>query len=453
MFKKVLIANRGEIAVRVIRACRELGIATVAVYSQADADCLHTRLADEAVCVGPPPTRESYTNVGNIVSATMITGAEAVHPGYGFLAENADFAEACEACGLTFIGPLPHAIQQMGDKATARALARQNGVPIVPGSGDVLQGEADAYKAAEIVGYPLIIKATAGGGGKGMRVVRAEEELLSSVKLAQTEAAAAFGNPDVYVERYIEEPRHVEIQILGDAHGNVIHLGERDCSVQTPRHQKMVEEAPSVALTPELRQAMGDAAVRAAQAVNYRGAGTVEFLLDGDQFYFMEMNTRIQVEHPVTEMVTGVDLVREQLRVAAGERLSLTQEDVELTGHAIEVRITAEDATNGRFTPSAGKITELILPGGFGVRVDTHVYAGYTVPPYYDSLLAKIIVWGEDRTQAIDRMSRCLAETRVEGIQTTLPFYRELFKNEYFRRGDVATNFIQRRMLAPSVTV
>ncbi|MFN3649680.1 MAG: acetyl-CoA carboxylase biotin carboxylase subunit [Armatimonadota bacterium] len=444
MFKKVLIANRGEIAVRVIRACRELGISTVAVYSQADETSLHVRLADEAVCIGPAPTRESYTHVANILSAALITGAEAIHPGYGFLSENAAFAEACEACGLVFIGPTPHAISQMGDKATARALSQKNKVPTVPGSG-VVEGEEEILASAARVGLPLMVKATAGGGGKGMRIVQTEDELLSSVKTAQAEAAAAFGNPGVYFERYLPEPRHVEIQVMADTHGNVVHLGERDCSIQTARHQKMVEEAPSVALTPELRSAMGQAAVRAAQAVNYRGAGTVEFLLDGSNFYFMEMNTRIQVEHPVTEMVTGIDLVREQLRVAAGERLSFRQEDVQIRGHAIEIRLTAEDPDRG-FQPSAGQITHLVLPGGFGVRVDSHAYAGYSVPPYYDSLIGKIIVWGENREAALARAERCLAETQVEGIATTLPFYRRLFKDPQFRAGDVTTNFIRKRM-------
>ena len=444
MFSKVLIANRGEIAVRVIRACRELGIATVAVYSQADEQCLHTRMADEAVCVGPGPTRDSYTHIPNIISAAYITGAEAIHPGYGFLAENATFAEACEAHGITFIGPTPAAIQAMGDKASARALMRESGVPIVPGS-DLVQSEADAYRAAEEVGYPLMVKATAGGGGKGMRIVHTEDELLSSLKTAQTEAAAAFGNPGVYLERYLADPRHVEIQVMADTHGNTLHLGERDCSIQTVRHQKMLEEAPSVALTPELRQRMGQAAVRAAQAVDYRGAGTIEFLLDGNQFYFMEMNTRIQVEHPVTESVTGIDLVKEQIRVAAGRQLSFTQEEVQFSGHSIEVRVTAEDAARG-FAPSVGRIEHLSLPGGFGVRIDTHIYAGYTIPPYYDSLLCKIIAWGRDRAEAIDRMTRCLDEMQVEGIETTLPFHRRLLRDEQFRRGDVGTNFIRRRL-------
>jgi acetyl-CoA carboxylase biotin carboxylase subunit len=443
MFKKVLIANRGEIAVRVIRACRELGIPTVAVYSQADADALHTRMADEAVCVGPPPARDSYTHVANIISAALITGAEAVHPGYGFLAENSTFAEACEAHGLVFIGPSPDAIVRMGDKAMARALMRESGVPIVPGSGDVVESDQEIYHAAEVVGYPLIVKATAGGGGKGMRVVHTEDDLLEGVKMAQAEAASAFGNPAVYMERYLSEPRHVEIQVLADHHGSVVHLGERDCSIQTKRHQKMLEESPSVALTPAAREAMGSAAVRAAQAVDYRGAGTIEFLLDDGEFYFMEMNTRIQVEHPVTEAVTGIDLVKEQIRVAAGARLGFRQEEVRFHGHAIEVRITAEDPERD-FAPSAGTITRLMLPGGFGVRVDTHVYAGYTIPPYYDSLLCKLIAWGQNREEAISRMARCLNETQIEGVQTTVPFHRKLMENPSFRRGEVTTNFVRR---------
>jgi acetyl-CoA carboxylase biotin carboxylase subunit len=445
MFKKILIANRGEIAVRVIRACRELGIATVAVYSQADQDSLHTRMADEAVCVGPPRTGESYTNVGNIISAAMITRADAIHPGYGFLAENSSFAEACEACGLVFIGPLPSSIDSMGDKAAALRLMRETGVPIVPGSGQVLESEQDAYLAARTIGFPLMIKASAGGGGKGMRIVHEEGELASSVKMAQTEAAAAFGNPAVYMERYIQEPRHIEIQVMADQHGNVVHLGERECTIQTPRHQKMLEEAPSVALTAALRDAMGQAAVKAARAVNYRGAGTLEFLLDGNQFYFMEMNTRIQVEHPVTESITGFDLVKEQIRVAAGHRLSFRQEDVHINGHALEVRLTAEDPySKPEFSPAAGTIERLELPGGFGVRVDTHLYPGYTVPPYYDSLLAKIIAWGRNREEAIDRMSRCLAETRVDGLTTTLEFHRKLLRDPKFRAGDFSTAFVRR---------
>ena len=378
----------------------------------------------------------------------MITGAEAIHPGYGFLAENAGFAEACEACGLTFIGPRPDAITRMGDKASARAIMTAGGVPVVPGTAETLQNEGDALEAAQTVGYPLMVKATAGGGGKGMRIVHSEDELLSSVKMAQTEAAAAFGNPAVYFERYIQDPRHIEIQVMADEHGSVCHLGERDCSIQTPRHQKMVEESPSIALTPALRDAMGQAAVRAARAVDYRGAGTIEFLLDGDEFYFMEMNTRIQVEHPVTEAVTGIDLVKEQIRVAAGLPLSFKQSDIRMTGHAIEVRLTAEDPER-KLAPSVGTITHLVLPGGFGTRVDTHIYAGYSVPPFYDSLLAKIIAWAPDREQAIARMARCLDETQVEGIQTTLPFHRRLMRDESFRSGDTSTNFVRRRMLPP----
>jgi acetyl-CoA carboxylase biotin carboxylase subunit len=349
-----------------------------------------------------------------------------------------------------FVGPRPDAIEKMGDKATALAIVRQSGVPTVPGSGGVIQSEQEALRAGGSVGYPLMIKATAGGGGKGMRVVHGEDDLLTSLKMAQAEAGSAFGNPDVYFERFIQEPRHVEIQVMADAHGHVVHLGERDCSVQTERHQKMVEEAPSIALTPDLRRQMGEAAVRAAQAVDYRGAGTIEFLLDGDRFYFMEMNTRIQVEHPVTEMVTGVDLVKEQLRVAAGERLAYAQGDIRINGHAIEVRITAEDPDR-KFTPSAGTIQKLLLPGGFGVRVDTHAYSGYTIPPYYDSLIAKVLAWGRDRDEAILRMTRCLDEMQVEGVQTTLPFHRRLLRNKYFRRGEIATNFIRKRMLNGAV--
>jgi acetyl-CoA carboxylase, biotin carboxylase subunit len=446
MFRKVLIANRGEIAVRVIRACRELGLATVAVYSQADEQSLHVRLADEAVCIGPPPTRESYTNIGNVISAAVITGAEAVHPGYGFLSENASFAEACEACGLTFIGPSPSAISEMGDKATARRIMSDSDVPVVPGSREVLFSEQDAFRSAEAVGYPLMVKATAGGGGKGMRVAHTEADLLPSLKMAQAEAASAFGNPGVYFERYLPEPRHVEIQVLADQHGNVVHLGERDCSIQTLRHQKMVEEAPCVALTPALRAAMGDAAVRGARAVGYRGAGTMEFLLEGDQFYFMEMNTRIQVEHPVTELITGVDLVQAQIRVARGESLPFTQEEVRFRGHAIEIRLTAEDPEKD-FRPSAGRLNRMVFPGGYGVRIDSHVYAGYAIPPYYDSLLGKIVVWGRDREEAVNRMTRCVDETWVEGIPTTLPFYQRVMRDEMYRRGEFATSFLRKRML------
>lgn len=446
MFQKVLIANRGEIAVRVIRACRELGIATVAVYSEADRDCLHVRLADEALCVGAAPSAESYRHRANIISAALITHADAIHPGYGFLAENADFAEECTASGLKFIGPVPEVIRAMGDKAMARALMQEHGVPVIPGSEEVIQNEQDALRGADLVGYPVIIKAAAGGGGKGMRIVHSETELIPSVKLAQTEAATSFGNPEVYIEKYIEEPRHIEVQILADEHGNVIHLGERDCSVQTERHQKMLEEAPAATLSPDLRRQITETAVRAASLVGYQNAGTIEFLADRNgRYYFLEMNTRIQVEHPATELITGIDIVSEQIRVAAGSPLRVRQEDVRFRGHAIECRITAEDPDQ-KFIPSAGRLTRVQLPGGFGVRVDTHIYDGYTVPPFYDSLLCKLLAWGEDREEAIARMARALREMQVEGVATTIPFHRRIMTNEWYRRGEVYTNFIRKRM-------
>jgi acetyl-CoA carboxylase biotin carboxylase subunit len=422
-----------------------MNIQTVAIYSQADESCLHVRLADEAVCVGPAQTRESYAHVANVISAAIITGCDAIHPGYGFLAENASFAEACEACGIKFIGPQPPVIEKMGDKAAAREAMQAAGVPIVPGTQGILQSDADALKAAEEIGFPLIVKAAAGGGGKGMRVVHNEEDLLTAVKVAQTEAAAAFGSPEVYLEKYIEEPRHIEFQILADEHGHVIHLGERDCSIQK-RHQKLLEEAPSSVLTRSTRARMGELAVQAARAVGYSNAGTIEFLVDKqNNFYFMEMNTRIQVEHPVTELVTSIDLVKQQILIAAGEPLRLQQEDIVLRGHAIECRVTAEDADR-KFAPCAGPIENLMLPGGFGVRVDTHIYSGYHVPSYYDSLLAKLVVWGEDRREAIAKMSRALDEFKVEGIRTTIPFHERIMHNAWFRRGEVYTNFIRRRM-------
>jgi acetyl-CoA carboxylase biotin carboxylase subunit len=445
VFKRILVANRGEIAVRVIRACRELGISPVAVYSQADEACLHVRLADEAVCIGPPPTRDSYRHVANVISAAIITGCDAIHPGYGFLAEDPGFAEACEAHGIKFIGPPAGVIERMGHKAEARAAMVAAGVPVVPGTQDVLQSDADALRAAEEIGYPLIVKAAAGGGGKGMRVVHGEEEFLPAVKVAQAEAAAAFGSPEVYVEKYIEEPRHIEFQILADEHGHVIHLGERDCSVQK-RHQKLIEEAPSPALTAATRERMGALAVRAAQAIGYVNAGTMEFLVDRDrQFYFLEMNTRIQVEHPVTEFITSLDLVKQQILIASGRPLGLRQEDVVIRGHAIECRINAEDPDRN-FAPCAGSIEDVHFPGGIGVRVDSHLYSGYHVPSYYDSLLAKLVVWGEDRREAISRMSRALAEFRIDGIPTSIPFQERIMHNAWFRRGEVYTNFIRRRM-------
>jgi acetyl-CoA carboxylase biotin carboxylase subunit len=445
VFKKILVANRGEIAVRVIRACRDLNISPVAIHSQADDECLHVRLADEAVCVGPPPASESYTHVANVIQAALNTGCDAIHPGYGFLAENAGFAEACEACGIKFIGPRPAAIERMGDKAAARALMREAGVPVVPGTASVLQNEQEAQRAAAKLGYPLIVKAAAGGGGKGMRIVHTDEGLADAVKIAQVEAAAAFGHPEVYLEKYIEEPRHIEFQILADEHGHIIHLGERDCSLQRS-HQKLIEEAPAVGLTPGLRNKIGETAMKAARAASYTNAGTIEFLVDrNNSFYFLEMNTRIQVEHPVTEAVTGIDLVRQQLLIAAGEPLRIHQRDVQFRGHAIECRINAEDADRN-FAPSAGTIEDVHFPGGYGVRVDTHVYPGYTVPTYYDSLLAKLIVWGADRREAIARMSRCLEELHVSGIRTTVPFHRRVMANAWFRRGEVYTNFVRRRM-------
>jgi acetyl-CoA carboxylase biotin carboxylase subunit len=446
MFSKVLIANRGEIAVRIIRACHEMGIKTVAVYSQADAESLHVLLADEAVCIGPGPAKESYLNIANIVSAAAITGAEAIHPGYGFLAENSSFAEVCAQVKIKFIGPPPSVIDAMGNKASARDMMRAANVPIIPGT-SAIRDEREAQDAAKEIGYPLIIKASAGGGGKGMRVVQNEDELLSALSTARAEAEAAFGDAEVYIEKYLTEPRHVEVQILADEHGEVIHLGERDCSVQTARHQKMLEESPCIFIPEKTRKALGDAAVRGAKAVGYQNAGTIEFLVASTgEFYFMEMNTRIQVEHPVTELVSGVDLIKEQLRIASGERLGMKQKDVHLTGHAIEVRLTAEDPERN-FAPSSGKIIFFDPPGGFGVRVDSHVRAGYTVPPYYDSLLAKILVYAPTRDEAIARMERALQETRLEGVATTRPFHLKILSNPYFRRGEIATDFLQRRMI------
>lgn len=446
MFNKVLVANRGEIAVRIIRGCRELGISTVAVHSQADKEAMHVRLADQAVCVGPASAKESYLSIANIVSAATITGAEAIHPGYGFLAENSSFAEICEQVRIKFIGPTANAIELMGNKAMARNKMKEAGVPIIPGTPGPVRDEREAMRAAHDIGYPVIIKASAGGGGKGMRVVASENELQSMLATARAEAEAAFGDGEVYLEKYLEEPRHVEVQVLADEHGHVVHLGERDCSVQTARHQKMVEEAPCSSLNDATRRKLGEAAVRAAKAVGYRNAGTIEFLVTPDgRFYFMEMNTRIQVEHPVTEMVTGVDLIQEQLHVAAGQKLTLRQRDIELRGHAIECRITAEDPQRN-FAPASGTVARFDAPGGMGVRVDSHVYNGYVVPPFYDSLLAKVIVHAPNRAAAISKMERALGEMRLEGLATTLPFHLKLLSNEYFRRGELATDFLSRRM-------
>jgi acetyl-CoA carboxylase, biotin carboxylase subunit len=440
--KKVLIANRGEIAVRIIRACRELGIETVAVYSEADKNALHVRLADEAYCVGPTASKESYLNLTNIMSVATLTGTDAIHPGYGFLAENADFAEICAECNIKFIGPSADAINRMGIKDVARATMKEAGVPIVPGSDGIIESKEEAIELANKIGYPVIIKATAGGGGKGIRVARNEKDLISGINITQQEAATAFGNPGVYIEKYIEDFRHVEIQIIADNHGNVIHLGERDCSIQR-RLQKLVEETPSPALDSEKRAEMGEAAVKAAQAVNYSGAGTVEFIFDGNgNFYFMEMNTRIQVEHPVTEMVTGVDLIKEQIRVAADKTLSLSQDEVVFNGWAIECRINAEDP-NKKFMPSPGKVHMYLPPGGLGVRVDSAVYPGYEIPPYYDSMVAKLITYGPTREEAIARMKRALSEFVIEGVKTTIPFHLKLLNHEKFVEGDFNTKFLE----------
>ncbi len=443
MFKKVLIANRGEIALRVIRACRELGVETVAVYSEADRDSLHVRFADDDVCIGPAPARESYLKIPQIIAAAEITGADAIHPGYGFLSERAEFAEIVTASNITFIGPTAEQIRQMGDKARARALAREAGVPTVPGSPGPVADADEALRLAQDIGFPLIIKAVAGGGGKGMRVATDPDDFARHFQLARSEALAAFANDAVYLERYLERPRHVEIQVMGDRHGRVMHLNERDCSVQR-RHQKLIEEAPSPGLTAALREAMGTAAVKLAENIRYVGAGTIEFLLDRDgSFYFMEMNTRIQVEHPVTEMCTGVDLVKEQIRVAAGEKLSLPRNGVRMRGHAIECRVNAEDPAKN-FQPSPGQVTVFHPPGGPGVRVDTHLYAGYRVPPYYDSLLAKVIVHGHDRAEALARMHQALEGFIVEGVTTTIPFLGRVIGHPDFVRGDVDTKFLER---------
>ncbi|MGA9173941.1 MAG: acetyl-CoA carboxylase biotin carboxylase subunit [Thermoactinomyces sp.] len=442
MFKKVLIANRGEIAVRIIRACRELGISTVAVFSEADRDALHVTLADEAYCIGPAAGKESYLNMTNLLSAATLVGVDAIHPGYGFLAENADFAELCAACNITFIGPSPEAITKMGDKTTAKETMKEAGVPTVPGTDGIIEDLDEAAKTAKEIGYPVIVKATAGGGGKGMRVVHNEEELKRAINLAQKEAEANFGNPGVYLEKFLVEPRHIEIQVLADNYGNVIHLGERDCSIQR-RYQKLIEEAPSPALNPELRERMGEAAVRAAKSVNYSGAGTVEFLLDREgNFYFMEMNTRIQVEHPVTELITGIDLVKEQILIAAGKKLDISQEDVRFDGWAIECRINAE-RPDKNFMPSPGTIEFYLPPGGNGVRVDSACYQGYRITPFYDSMIAKLIVWGKDREEAIRRMNRALREFAVDGVYTTIPFHLKVLNHSKFISGDFHIQFLE----------
>lgn len=443
MIKKVLIANRGEIAVRIIRACREMGIETVAVYSEADREALHTKLADEAVCIGPASSGDSYLSMDRIISATIVTGADAIHPGFGFLSENAKFAELCERCHITFIGPKSSVIASLGNKQKARNTMIQAGVPVIPGSEKSVGEVTEAASIADQIGYPVIIKAALGGGGKGMRTAYSPKEFAQSFQTAQKEAKMAFGDGTMYLEHYVENPRHIEFQILADHYGNVIHLGERDCSIQR-NHQKMIEESPSIALSEELREKMGEAAVRAAKAAGYVNAGTIEFLLDkSGAFYFMEMNTRIQVEHPVTEWVTGIDLVKEQIRIASGETLSCTQDEVQLTGHAIECRINAENPKKG-FRPSPGTITDMYLPGGKGVRIDTAIYPGYSIPPYYDSMIAKLIVWAKDRQEAIQKMQSALGEMVIEGVHTNIDYQYEILNHPDYLSGNVDVGFIQK---------
>jgi len=442
VFNKILIANRGEIALRIIRACRELGIRTVAVFSQADMDSLHVRFADEDICIGPPPSNESYLNIARIISAAEITDSDAIHPGYGFLAENSHFAEVCRQCKIKFIGPSPEAIRKMGDKAEAKRTMKEAGVPVVVGSDGIVKTAEEAQVIAREIGYPVIIKAAAGGGGRGMRIAHTDASLTNGFMTARSEAESAFGNPDVYIEKYEENPRHIEIQILGDEHGNVIHLGERDCSIQR-RHQKLLEESPSPAISEKLRKEIGDAATAAARTIGYAGAGTVEFLLStSGKFYFMEMNTRIQVEHPVTEFVTGIDIVRETILIAAGNKLSYKQEDVRFNGHAIEVRINAEDPERN-FMPSPGTITTYHAPGGPGIRVDSHVYEEYVIPPYYDSMIAKLIAWDTDRPTCIRRLDRALDEFIIEGVKTTIPLHKRILQNPDFLKGKYDTKFLE----------
>ncbi|MEJ6950086.1 acetyl-CoA carboxylase biotin carboxylase subunit [Natronospora cellulosivora (SeqCode)] len=445
MLKKVLVANRGEIAVRIIRALKEMKISSVAIFSEADRGALHTKIADESYCIGPVSSNMSYLNIPAIMSVAEITEADAIHPGYGFLAENAHFAEVCESSGIKFIGPSSEIIELMGDKSKARETMINAGVPVVPGTENNLENIDEALALADEIVYPVIVKASAGGGGKGMRIAENSKELVKAIQTAKTEAKAAFGNAEVYLEKYIEEPRHIEIQILADEYGNTIHLGERDCSIQR-RHQKIVEEAPSPALSDDLRKEIGETAIKVAKSVNYANAGTVEFLLDkNNDFYFIEMNTRIQVEHPITEMITGVDLIKEQIRVASGEKLMNKQEDINFDGVAIECRINAEDPDKN-FMPSPGKLETYIVPGGPGIRIDSGVFPTYFIPPYYDSMVAKLIVWGEDREQALTRMERALDEFYIEGVKTTIPFHLKILNNSFFRDGDYQTNFIQKRL-------
>jgi len=446
VFKKILVANRGEIALRVIRAARELGIETVAVYSQPDANSLHVQLADEAYCIGPARSANSYLNIPSIISTAILTRVDAVHPGYGFLAENSNFAEMCESHGIKFIGPTAKNISSMGDKATAKKIMQDSNAPVIPGSNGLLDDPKEAVEVAKKLGYPVIVKATAGGGGRGMRIAYDDDQLISSLNSASQEANVAFGNPGIYLEKYITKIRHIEIQILADEHGNVIHLGERDCTVQR-RHQKLLEESPSIHIDPSLREKIGNVAVGAAKAIGYRNAGTVEFILDLDtkKFYFMEMNTRIQVEHPVTEMVTDLDLIKAQIRIAAGEKLWLKQDDIKIKGHAIEFRINAEDPDKN-FAPSPGRIDGYISPGGPGVRIDSHCYTGYDIPPFYDSMIAKLIVWEKDRIQAINRGKRALDEFAITGIHTTIPFHLKVLEHPKFLSGDFGTDFVAKEL-------
>lgn len=441
MIRKILIANRGEIAIRIIRACREMGIETVAVYSEADRQALHTQLADEVVCIGPAAAKDSYLNMEQIISATMVTGADAIHPGFGFLSENSRFAALCEACNITFIGPDSETIAKLGNKAMARTTMIQAGVPVIPGSEEALTDENRALTIAKEIGFPVIIKAVLGGGGKGMRVAYSEEEFVQEFLTAQKEASQAFGDNQMYIEHFVENPRHIEVQILADQHGNVIHLGERDCSIQR-NHQKMIEESPSIAVSEELRDKMGKAAVQAAKAAGYTNAGTIEFLLEEDEkFYFMEMNTRIQVEHPVTEWVTGIDLVKEQMRIADGRKLSYTQDDVQIKGHAIECRINAEDPRHN-FRPCPGTITDMYLPGGKGIRIDSAIYSGYTISPYYDSMIAKLIVYAKSRKEAIAKMHSALGEVIIEGITTNIDFLYDILEREDYQEGDITISYM-----------
>ncbi|NFD30235.1 acetyl-CoA carboxylase biotin carboxylase subunit [Clostridium botulinum] len=445
MFKKILVANRGEIAVRIIRACREMGIETVAIYSEADRDALHVQLADEAVCIGPPSSKDSYLNMYNIISATVLTGSQAIHPGFGFLSENSKFANMCKDCNIVFIGPDSETIDKVGNKSNARDIMIRAGVPIIPGSNGVIHNEEEALNIAEEIGYPVVVKASAGGGGRGIRIVHSKENMIKAFNTAKSEAKGAFGDDSMYVEKFIKNPRHIEFQILGDNYGNIIHLGERDCSLQR-RNQKVLEEAPSPRMNEELRRRMGDVAIKAAKAVEYKNAGTIEFLLDEDgSFYFMEMNTRIQVEHPITEMVTGVDILKEQIKIAYGEKLNIKQKDIKIQGHAIECRINAEDYKNG-FRPCPGKIENLYIPGGLGVRLDSSVYSGYTIPPYYDSMIGKLIAYGRNREETIQIMKRALGELIIEGVNTNIDFQFIILEDENFIKGEYTTKYIEKML-------